>query len=107
MDYAAAALVMVTSVLSYHYYGADEFIMGAETFQRNTRTDSVMYYAFDMKDDQADTAMESFFQNYTKNIHSQFDYESKTTYAAEFQGLRNMFLLLDDALSFIVELVEI
>lgn len=105
-DYTVAALVTVPSALSYRYYGADEFIMGSETFIRDTETNSVMYYAFDTTDD-ANAAMESFLANYTENVNPQFDYESKTTYAGEFESTRSMFLLLGGALSFIVGLVGV
>ena len=36
VDYTVAALVMVPFAFSYRYYGADEFIMGAETFIRDS-----------------------------------------------------------------------
>ncbi len=104
--YTVAALVTVPSALSYRYYGADEFIMGSETFIRDTETNSVMYYAFDTTDD-ANAAMESFLADYTENVNTQFDYESKTTYAGEFESTRSMFLLLGGALSFIVGLVGV
>ena len=105
-DYTVAALVTVPSALSYRYYGADEFIMGSETFIRDTETNAVMYYAFDTTDD-ANAAMESFLADYTENVNTQFDYESKTTYAGEFESTRSMFLLLGGALSFIVGLVGV
>ena len=106
VDYTVAALVMVPSALSYRYYGADEFVMGAETFIRDTGTDSVMYYAFDTTEE-ANAAMESFLADYTENVNPQFDYESKATYAGEFESTRSMFLLLGGALSFIVGLVGV
>ena len=106
VDYTVAALVTVPSALSYRYYGQDEFVMGAETFLRDTGTDSVMYYAFDTTDE-ANTVMESFLQDYTENVKPQFDYESKATYAGEFESTRSMFLLLGVAMSFIVGLVGV
>ena len=106
MDYTVAALVMVPFAFSYRYYGADEFVMGAETFIRDTGTDSVMYYAFDTTDE-ASAAMEAFLKDYTENQNPQFDYESKATYAGEFESVRNMYLLLGSALSFIVGLVGV
>ena len=106
VDYTVAALVTVPFALSYRYYGADEFIMGAETFLRDTETNSVMYYAFDTTDE-ANAAMESFLTDYTENVNPQFDYESKTTYAGEFESVRSMYLLLGGALSFIVGLVGV
>ena len=106
VDYTVAALVVVPSALSYRYYGADEFVLGAKTFIRDTGTDSVMYYAFDTTDE-ANAAMEAFLKDYTENVNPQFDYESKTTYAGEFESTRQMFLLLGGALSFIVGLVGV
>lgn len=106
VDYTVAALVIVPSALSYRYYGADEFVLGAETFLRDTGTDAVMYYAFDTTQE-ANAAMEAFLQDYTENVNPQFDYESKATYAGEFESTRSMFLLLGGALSFIVGLVGV
>ena len=106
VDYTVAALVMVPYAFSYRYYGADEFVMGAETFLRDTGTDSVMYYAFDTTEE-ANAAMEAFLKDYTENAVPQFDYESKATYAGEFESTRSTFLLLGGALSFIVGLVGV
>ncbi|HIW82526.1 MAG TPA: ABC transporter permease [Candidatus Acetatifactor stercoripullorum] len=106
VEYEVAALVTVPSALSYRYYGSDEFILNDETFVADTGTDSVMYYAFDITDD-ANAAMEEFLTNYTENVNPALDYESKATYAGEFESMRTMFLLLGGALSFIVGLVGI
>ena len=106
VDYTVAALVMVPYAFSYRYYGADEFIMGAEMFLRDTGTDSVMYYAFDTTEE-ANAPMESFLADYTGTQNPQFDYESKASYAGEFESFRSMFLLLGGALSFIVGLVGV
>ena len=105
-EYEVAALVTVPSALSYRYYGSDEFILNDETFVADTGTDSVMYYAFDITDD-ANAAMEEFLADYTENVNPALDYESKATYAGEFESMRTMFLLLGGALSFIVGLVGI
>ena len=106
VDYTVAALVTVPSALSYRYYGADEFVLGAETFLRDTETNSIMYYAFDTTEE-ANTDMESFLKDYTENENPEFDYESKATYAGEFESTRSMFLLLGSTLSFIVGLVGV
>lgn len=106
VDYTVAALVMVPYAFSYRYYGADEFVMSSETFIRDTGTDCVMYYAFDTTDE-ANASMESFLADYTGTQNPQFDYESKASYAGEFESTRSMFLLLGGALSFIVGLVGV
>ena len=106
VDYTVTALVLVPSALSYRYYGNDEFILNDKTFVQDTGTDSVMYYAFDTTGE-ANAAMEAFLANYTENVDPTLDYESKATYAGEFESMRSMFLLLGGALSFIVGLVGV
>lgn len=106
VDYTVAALVTVPSALSYRYYGSDEFILNDETFVQDTGTSDVMYYAFDTTDE-TNAAMESFLADYTENVNPELDYESKATYAGEFESMRSMFLLLGGALSFIVGLVGV
>lgn len=107
VDYEVAALVDVPHALGYRYYGNDQFVLNDQTFIRDTGTNSVMLYTFDMEDEAGNEAMESFLADYTTNESPQYDYESRSTYAAEFESFRSMFLLLGGALSFIVGLVGI
>ena len=106
VDYTVAALVTVPSALSYRYYGSDGFILNDRTFVQDSGTSDVMYYAFDTTE-AANADMEAFLADYTENINPELDYESKTTYAGEFESMRSMFLLLGGALSFIVGLVGV
>lgn len=106
IDYEVAALIIVPHSLSYRYYGADEFVMNDRTFIRDSGTSNVMYYACDVKDEST-ADMEAFLSDLTNERMPQFDYESKATYAAEFNSFRNMFLMLGGVLSFIVGLVGI
>ena len=106
LSYEVAALVTVPHALSYRYYGADEFILNDQTFMQDTGTDCIMYYAFDTTAE-ANGPMEAFLADYTENVDPQFDYESKATYAAEFESFRAMFSLLGGVLSFIVGLVGV
>ena len=106
VEYTVAALVTVPSALSYRYYGRDEFILNSQTFVQDTGTDSVMYYAFDTTDE-ANAQMEKFLADYTENVSPELDYESKATYAREFESMRSMFLLLGGTLSFLVGLVGV
>lgn len=106
IDYTVAALVSVPHAISYRYYGSDEFVLNDQTFIQDTGTDVIMLYAFNTTDE-ANPAMEAFLADYTENKNPQFDYESKATYAAEFENFRSMFLLLGGALSFIVGLVGV
>ncbi len=106
IEYEVAALVTVPYSLSYRYYGADEFIMNDRTFIQDSGTSDVMYYACDVNDEST-ADMETFLTDLTNGQMPQLDYESKATYAAEFESFRNMFLILGGVLSFIVGLVGV
>lgn len=106
VEYEVAALVLVPHPLSYRYFGSDEFVMNDQTFMQDTGTDDVLYYAFNTTDE-GNAAMEAFLADYTENQNANLDYESKATYAAEFESFRSMFVLLGGALSFIVGLVGV
>lgn len=104
IDYEVVALVTLPSTLSYRYYGADEFIMNDQTFIKDSGTNNVMYYACDVSDEYT-SSMEEFLSDFTSVKMPHLDYESKATYAKEFNSFRNMFLMLGGVLSMIVGLV--
>nr|WP_297175186.1 ABC transporter permease [uncultured Agathobaculum sp.] len=106
VEYTVAAAVTIPGSIDYRYYGADQFVLGAEQFKKDTQTDSVMTYVFDVEAG-ADNPMEAFLADYTENVQPLFDYESKATYQAEFDGFRSMFLTLGSTLSFIIGLVGV
>ena len=108
IDYTVCALVQVPSSISYRYrvVGCDDFILGAERFKQDTGTDSVMTYLFNTTDEaEADT--ESFLGSYTESVQPLYDYESRATYVAEFEGFRSMFMTMGGALSLIIGLVGV
>ena len=44
------------------FYGADQFILDADHFQRETGTSDVMTYLFNMESDEADAQMRDFLE---------------------------------------------
>lgn len=104
--YTVAALVEVPFSLSYRYFGEDEFILGSDTFIQDSQSSAILYYAFDT-DDQYNDQTEAFLKELTQNVFTYCDYESRSTYAEEFSGYKNMFTLLGGALSFIIALIGI
>lgn len=108
IDYTVCALVQIPSSISYRYrvVGCDDFILGAERFMQDTGTASVMTYLFNTTDE-AEADMEAFLAEYTESVQPLYDYESRATYVAEFEGFRNMFLTTGGALSFIIGLVGV
>lgn len=105
-EYKVAALAVIPNSLSYRYHGADEFIMNAQTFIRDTGTEDVLLYAYNTTEG-GNAVMEQFLENYTEKEMADLDYESRKTVIEEFKGFRNMFLMLGGALSFIVGMVGI
>ena len=106
VEYTVAAAVTIPGSLDYRFYGADQFVLGAEQFRQDSQTGSVMTYVFDVEDG-TDGEMEAFLADYTENVQPLFDYESKSTYQAEFDSMRSMFLTLGSALSLIIGLVGV
>lgn len=106
IDYEVAALVSVPITLSYRYFGSDEFILNDQTFMQDTGTSDLMVYFFDTTDE-ANPQMEQFLQDYTENVNPSYDFESKASYEAEFNGFRNMFLLMGGVLSLVIAVVGI
>lgn len=106
VEYEVAALVDVPHNLSYRYYGSDQFVLGAESFLNDTKTDGIMYYAFDVPDN-AEKKSEAFMAEMTQKKMIYLDYESKATYTAEFESFRSMFVIMGGALSFITGLVGV
>lgn len=106
INYEVAALVTLPHSLSYRYYGTDEFIMNDQTFIQDSGTSSIMYYACDVSDE-GTVDIEAFLSDLTNERMPQLDYESKSTYEAEFGSFRNMFLILGVVLSFIIGLVGV
>ncbi|MCM1183637.1 MAG: ABC transporter permease [Roseburia sp.] len=106
VEYEVAALVMISGKLNYRYYGDEQYVLGAQAFIRDTGTDAVLHYSFDMQEGGED-AMEEYLADFTGGVSSRYDYESKKFYEGEFEGLRSMFVILGGTLSFIVGLVGV
>lgn len=107
ISYTVAALVTIPNSLNYRYYGSDEFILSDSKLLGDAGSGSIMYYAFDLSDEADAQSMESFLKNYTSEVNTALDYESKISKSGEFESFRAMFLILGSAMSFIVGLVGV
>jgi len=107
-DYTVCARVAVPSALSFRYIhiGADNYVLGAEQFKRDTGTENVMIYVYNTTEE-TNPVMETFLADYTETVQPLYDYESRQTYADQFDGFRKMFLTMGSALSFIIGLVGV
>ena len=106
VTYTVCAVVVVPSTLSFRYYGGDQFLLDGDRFVQDTGTSAVMCYAFDTTDESS-AAMVDWLTNYTQTVQPTLDFESKQGYAAQFEGLRNMFLAVGSALAFVIGLVGV
>lgn len=106
VEYTVCAIVNVPDAMSYRYYGADQFVMGAERFMQDSQSSSIMTYVFNTAEGAA-AGMEQFLAEYTEIVQPLYNYESKTSYQAEFEGFRGMFLTMGGALAAIVGLVGV
>ncbi|MGN0696691.1 MAG: FtsX-like permease family protein [Oscillospiraceae bacterium] len=109
VEYTVTAIVSVPYSLSYRYktVPGDEFVLGSETFLRDSRTDSILYYAFNMENDASIDSMEQFLADCTEKTGSSTAYESRQTFTEEFSSFTNMMTICGVSLSVIVGIVGI
>ena len=105
-EYTVCARVLVRQTVNYRFYGADQYVMNAEVFKQFTGTDSIMHWCFNTTDE-LEPEMESFLAEYTESAQPLYDYESRASYVAEFEGFRGMFMTMGGALSLIIGLVGV
>lgn len=77
------------------------YYLPAEVYKEMTVDPGLMSYAFNVSGD-AEEEMEAFLKNYTENTEPVMNYSSKRVRKAEFDGMRNMLLVVGGALSFII-----
>lgn len=104
--YTVAACVTMKNSMSYRYYGYDEFVLNAQTFMEDTGSSSIMTYIFNTTEE-SDASMGEFLTDYTEKVNPTLDFESKESYASQFYGFRNMFVMMGGVLSFVVGVVGI
>ena len=103
-EYEVCALVTMRNSMGYRYYGTAQFVLNDQQFRQAAGTADIMTYLFDVAPESSG-AMTAFLEDYTTQVETQYDYESKQDYVEEFQGFRGMFTTLGTALSIIVGLV--
>lgn len=110
VEYTVCALVTVPYQISFRaslMYGMDA-IMGTEQLKADSREELYsLFYMFDTPNREAEEAAEHFLAELTEGETSPLMYESKALVRQDFQGFRQMFLLLGGALCAIVGVVGI
>ncbi len=101
-EYEVVAKVESPGTMGYRYYAGENYIVSSRELRENVSQTAPLFFVLDVEEG-TEERMEDFMAEYTEN--SRLDYESKATFAAEFESLRQMFVILGCALSFIVGLV--
>ncbi len=106
VDYEVVALITLPSPLSNRSYGNDKFLLPSDKYLEDTENDFKLYYAFDVDDSKLDE-IASQLTTLTTTSFSNSDFESRATLSEEFQGFKNMFLLIGIFLSAVVGFIGI
>ena len=104
--FTVAATVVVPYPLGYRHGGNVEFVLDANQFKKDTKTDTVMTYDFDVREG-AEQDMESFIENYTTKVDPSLDYDSKQKYVEEFYEFCSMFTVVGGVLCIIVGMIGV
>lgn len=88
--------------VAYNY----NFYIPAEVYLQMTKRPGIMTFIYNVRDG-AEEEMEAFLKNYTENEAPMMSYNSRESSKAEFEGLKNMVLLIGGALSFIIGLIGV
>ncbi len=104
VTYNVCATVSISDEMSYRYVIWDQFILPSEELLENYPDATVMYYAYDV-DDNNISDMEAYISDYTDN--TDYGYESKQTYIDGLDSFRKMFLVLGGILSGIIALIGV
>ena len=110
VEYTVCALVNVPYCMSFRYsvIGGYEAVLPVEVLERDSGQKAApLFYLFDTPDEETEAAAEQYLSELTADAASPLMYESKATLRAEFEGFRNMFVLLGGILCAIIALVGV
>ncbi len=103
----------VMAKTAIHYYTnscgvwySNSFYLPSEVYFTMVDDPAVMNYWFDV-DDSEEKAMESFLESYTESAEPMMGYSSKATRASQFEGMRNMILIVGGSLSVVIGLIGV
>ena len=110
VEYTVCALIDVPYGMGYRYSPVVGYqaVLPVETLERDSGQKAApLFYLFDTPDEETEAAAERYLSKLTADAASPLMYESKATLRAEFEGFRNMFVLLGGILCAIIALVGV
>lgn len=113
IEYKVVATAVIPNNISMRRYGSLNFAITPDTMREdmkiiNNNKDafSTMNYMINVEPEQ-ESNLESFIKDYTNNVETDMNYESRSTYTKEFQSYQNMFILVGGILSLIIGFIGI
>ncbi len=104
-QYEVMAKVEVNTFTNSCRTGFDySYYLPAEVYKTMVQNPGTMMYVYDVQDG-SEEAMDAFLQNYTENAEPTMAFSSRNTRAKEFEGMRNMVLIVGGILSLIIGLI--
>lgn len=116
--YEVAAVVTIPFTMNITNSGLDTFVLTAKQYLKDSNSDAILYYAFDLKNLEQGKHKQYYetdnkrnarlwLEEFTNDIHSECSYTGKEIYIKEFNSFRRMFMVLGITLSFIVGIIGI
>lgn len=106
-QYEVMAKVEVNTYTNSCRMGYDySYYLPAEVYKTMVSNPGTMTYVYDVEDG-SEAAMDAFLGNYTENVEPVMAYSSRNTRAKEFEGIRNMVLIVGGVLSLIIGLIGV
>ncbi len=111
-EYATREFTVMAKVAIHNYTnscgrGYDySFYIPSTVYTTMVNHPGVMSYAYNVADSE-EQGMEAFLQKYTESVEPVMNYSSKAVRVKEFEGMRNMVLLVGGMLSLIIGLIGI
>jgi putative ABC transport system permease protein len=100
----AKAVIKKTFHVRSYIGGADTMYLPAEAFTKIVKEPVAMNYVFNA-DKQQTQDIEKFLKEYTTKVEQTMNYESKKIFTDQFKELKNMFLTVGGALTFIIGII--
>lgn len=114
IEYKVVATAVIPNTISARRYGSVSFALTTDTMKDNMTiinangkdAFNTMNYMINVAPEY-ENYIESFIKNYTSNVETDMDYESKSIYTKGFQSFQNMFLLVGGVLSLVIGFIGI
>lgn len=114
IEYKVVATAVIPNNISVRSYGNLKFAMAADTMKEdmkiinydNIDAFSTMNYMINVAPE-CEKNLELFIKDYTTNVETDMNYESKSTYTNQFETYQNMFLLVGGVVSLIIGIIGI